>query len=40
MKIGDKVMYSRAFCRSVGLYASNDPPRPPLEGRQDHRPTG
>jgi len=25
MKIGDKVMYSRAFCRSVGLYASNDP---------------
>lgn len=25
MEVGDRVMYSRAFCRSVGLYASNDP---------------
>lgn len=25
LKVGDRVMYSRAFCRSVGLYASEDP---------------
>jgi hypothetical protein len=25
VKVGDRVMYSRGFCRSVGLYASNDP---------------
>ncbi len=25
MKIGDRVMFSRTFCRSVGLVASNDP---------------
>lgn len=25
MKVGDRVMYSRKFCRSVGLLASNDP---------------
>lgn len=25
MNVGDRVVYSRAFCRSVCLYASNDP---------------
>ena len=25
MQVGDRVMYSKAFCRSCGLYASNDP---------------
>ena len=25
MQVGDRVMFSRAFCRSTGLYASNDP---------------
>ena len=25
MQIGDKVMFSRAFCRSCCLYASDDP---------------
>ena len=24
-EVGDKVMYTRNFCRSVGLFASNDP---------------